>query len=48
VPDEVWDAAAAVLSPEQLAAVIAADVEIAGWNRIAITTRMVPGEYQPG
>ncbi len=47
VPDEAWEAAAAVLSPEQLAAVIAASVEINGWNRIAITTRMPPGEYQP-
>ncbi len=47
VPGEVWDAAAAVLSPEQIAAVIAANVEIAGWNRIAISTRMPPGEYEP-
>jgi AhpD family alkylhydroperoxidase len=48
VPDEVWGAAAKVLSPEQLAAVIAANVEIGGWNRIAISTRMPPGEYRPG
>lgn len=48
VADDVWHAAEAVLSPEQLAAVIAANVEIAGWNRIAISTRMPPGEYQPG
>ena len=48
VPDDVWEAAAGVLSPEQLAAVIAANVEIAGWNRIQISTRVPPGEYQPG
>jgi AhpD family alkylhydroperoxidase len=48
VPDELWEAAATVLSSEQLAAVIAANVEIGGWNRIAISTRMPPGEYQPG
>jgi AhpD family alkylhydroperoxidase len=47
VPDEVWDAVAEVLNPEQIAAVIAANVEINGWNRIAISTRMQPGEYQP-
>jgi AhpD family alkylhydroperoxidase len=47
VSDEVWDAAAQTLTPEQIAAVIAAAVEINGWNRIAISTRMQPGEYQP-
>jgi hypothetical protein len=47
VPDEVWQDAAEVLAPEQLAAVIAANLEINGWNRIATTTRMPAGEYQP-
>jgi AhpD family alkylhydroperoxidase len=47
VPDDVWEAAASVLSPEQIAAVIAVNVEINGWNRIAISTRTPPGEYQP-
>jgi AhpD family alkylhydroperoxidase len=47
VSDEVWDAVAEVLNPEQIAAVIAVNVEINGWNRIAISTRMQPGEYQP-
>lgn len=47
VPDELWDAAASVLSPEQLAAVIAVTVAINGWNLIAISTRMTPGAYQP-
>ncbi len=47
VSEEVWDAAAAVLSPAQLAAVVGATVAINGWNRIAISSRMTPGEYQP-
>jgi AhpD family alkylhydroperoxidase len=47
VPDEVWDAAGSVLSPEQLAAVVAVTVAINGWNRIAISTRTTPGVYQP-
>jgi AhpD family alkylhydroperoxidase len=47
VPDEVWDAAGSVLSPEQLAAIVAVTVAINGWNRIAISTRMTPGAYQP-
>ena len=47
VPDEIWDAAAQALTPAQIAAVIGANVEINGWNRIAISTRMQPGEYQP-
>jgi AhpD family alkylhydroperoxidase len=47
VPDEVWNAAASVLKEDQLAAVIGAVITINGWNRIAIATRMTPGEYQP-
>jgi AhpD family alkylhydroperoxidase len=47
VPDEVWNAAASVLNEQQLAAVIGAMITINGWNRIAIATRMTPGEYQP-
>lgn len=47
VLDEVWDAAGSVLSPEQLAAVVAVTVAINGWNRIAISTRLAPGAYQP-
>lgn len=39
VPDEVWLAAAEVLSPQQLAAVIAANVEIAGPRSV----RTMPG-----
>jgi AhpD family alkylhydroperoxidase len=47
VPDAVWEQSAAVLDAPQLAAVIAVTVAICGWNRIAIATRMTPGEYQP-
>ncbi len=39
VPDEIYENAAAQLTPGELAAVIMAVVAINGWNRIAITTR---------
>lgn len=47
VPDDLWDAVADELTAEQIAAVIAVTVSISGWNRIAIPSRMTPGEYQP-
>ncbi|MFF5500956.1 carboxymuconolactone decarboxylase family protein [Streptomyces roseolus] len=47
VPDEVYAAAAAHFDEEELAKVIAAIVVINSWNRIAVTTRMVPGHYTP-
>jgi AhpD family alkylhydroperoxidase len=47
VPDDVWAEAASALTPEQIAAVIAVTVAINGWNRIAISTRMAPGTYEP-
>ena len=40
VADDVYNAAAALLTPKELAAVIMAVVAINGWNRIAITTRL--------
>lgn len=40
VPDEVYAAAAAQLTGQELAAVIMAIVAINGWNRIAIATRL--------
>lgn len=45
VPDDLWDAVADELTAEQIAAVIAVTVSISGWNRIAIPSRMTPGEY---
>lgn len=47
VPDDVWDAAAAVFSQEELAALVMAIVAINGWNRMAITSRTPAGQYQP-
>ena len=39
VPDDVYEAAAAVLTEQELAAVIMSIVTINAWNRIAITSR---------
>jgi AhpD family alkylhydroperoxidase len=48
VPDDVFTAAAGLFSDEELAGLIWAITAINAWNRIAITTRMEPGHYQPG
>jgi AhpD family alkylhydroperoxidase len=46
VPAEVWDAAAARLSPTGLAAVLALTVAINAWNRVGVATRAwLPGSY---
>ncbi|MEU5215650.1 carboxymuconolactone decarboxylase family protein [Streptomyces sp. NPDC020807] len=47
VPDEVYAKAAEHFDETELARVIAAIVTINAWNRIAVTTRMVPGHYTP-
>jgi AhpD family alkylhydroperoxidase len=47
VPDDVYQAAAEVFTDAELAALIWAAVVINAYNRIAISTRMVPGDYQP-
>ncbi|MFE6227228.1 MULTISPECIES: carboxymuconolactone decarboxylase family protein [unclassified Streptomyces] len=47
VPDEVYAAAAEHFDEDELARVIGAIVVINAWNRIAVTTRMVPGQYTP-
>jgi AhpD family alkylhydroperoxidase len=48
VPDDVFAAAAAVFTEHELAGLIWAITAINAWNRIAITSRMEPGHYQPG
>jgi AhpD family alkylhydroperoxidase len=48
VPDDVYAAAAELFSAEELVGLVWAIVAINAWNRIAITTRMEPGHYQPG
>ncbi|KOV67207.1 carboxymuconolactone decarboxylase family protein [Streptomyces sp. MMG1121] len=48
VPDEVYEKAARHFEEAELAQLIAAIMMINAWNRIGVTTRMVPGHYQPG
>lgn len=45
VPDEVIAAAEPHFSPEELAALLFAIVAINSWNRLAISSRAVPGSY---
>jgi AhpD family alkylhydroperoxidase len=48
VPEEVFDAAAAQFSPDELAALIGLIVTINAWNAIGVSTRAwVPGSYMP-
>ncbi|WP_282694445.1 carboxymuconolactone decarboxylase family protein [Streptomyces sp. CC208A] len=47
VPDEVYAAAAEHFDADELARLIAAIVTINAWNRIGVSTRMVPGHYTP-
>ncbi|MFD6421445.1 MULTISPECIES: carboxymuconolactone decarboxylase family protein [unclassified Streptomyces] len=48
VPDEVWEKAAKHFDETELAHLVAAINVINGWNRFAVSTRMVPGHYTPG
>ncbi|WP_020657498.1 carboxymuconolactone decarboxylase family protein [Amycolatopsis benzoatilytica] len=48
VPDEVYDRVAPQFDEVELAHLIAAITTINAWNRFAVSTRMVAGEYQPG
>ncbi|WP_263358890.1 carboxymuconolactone decarboxylase family protein [Acidicapsa ligni] len=47
VPDSVYEKAKESFSEEELVNLTLAVITINGWNRLAITFRMVPGEYQP-
>jgi AhpD family alkylhydroperoxidase len=47
VPDEVFAQAADVFDETELARLIAAITTINAWNRIGVSTRMVPGHYTP-
>jgi AhpD family alkylhydroperoxidase len=42
VPREVWEEASAYFEPDELAQLVWAITVINAWNRIAITTRMLP------
>ena len=48
VPDAVYEKGRNSFSEEELVNLTLAIITINGWNRIAITFRMVPGEYEPG
>lgn len=48
VPDEVYARAAAHFEEAELAQLITVIAMINVWNRIAVTTRLVPGHYTPG
>jgi AhpD family alkylhydroperoxidase len=47
VPDAVYERAAKSFSEQELVNLTVAIITINGWNRLAITFRFVPGEYQP-
>lgn len=47
VSDEIYDEVSRYFTPDEIANLLMALVTINGWNRIAITTRMVPGTYEP-
>jgi AhpD family alkylhydroperoxidase len=47
VPDEVYEEVKKEFSEAEIVDLTYAVVTINAWNRIAIATRMVPGEYQP-
>ena len=47
VPDAVYERAEESFSEEELANLAPAIIAISGWNRLAITFRWIPGEYQP-
>ena len=47
VPDAAYDEAAAHFDESELAALIWLIIVINAWNRVAVTTRMEPGHYQP-
>ena len=48
VPDAVYEQANKSFSEEELVNLTLAIITINGWNRLAITFRFVPGEYQAG
>ena len=47
VSDEIYDEVCRYFNQDEIANLLMAIVTINGWNRIAITTRIVPGSYEP-
>ncbi|MGA9776175.1 MAG: carboxymuconolactone decarboxylase family protein [Candidatus Dormiibacterota bacterium] len=48
VPPETYQSAKDHFPEDELAQLIWAIVVINAWNRVAVTTRTLPGEYRPG
>ncbi|HJT69913.1 MAG TPA: carboxymuconolactone decarboxylase family protein [Terriglobales bacterium] len=48
VPDEVYEEVRQQFNEKELSDLSLAVVSINGWNRLNISARTVPGEYQPG
>ena len=48
VPRDAFDAARTHFEERELAQLIWAVVVINAWNRVAVTSRALPGEYEPG
>jgi AhpD family alkylhydroperoxidase len=47
VPREVFDSAREQFDDEELTQLLWAITAVNAWNRVAISTRMLPGEYRP-
>ncbi|TVQ19816.1 MAG: carboxymuconolactone decarboxylase family protein [Leptolyngbya sp. DLM2.Bin15] len=47
VSDAIFDDVSRYFAPNDIAKLLMAIVTINSWNRIAITTQMLPGSYQP-
>jgi AhpD family alkylhydroperoxidase len=47
VPDEVWERAKSQFNEQELTALVITVTTINAWNRLAITTRVDVGGYQP-
>ncbi len=48
VPADVFETARAHFDDEELAQLLWAIAAINAWNRVAVATRTLPGEYKPG
>lgn len=47
VADNIYDEVSRYFTQDEIAKLLMAIVTINGWNRIAITTRAMPGSYEP-
>jgi AhpD family alkylhydroperoxidase len=47
VPRDVWDAAREHFDDEEITQLLWAIATINAWNRLAVSTRMLPGVYEP-